>query len=270
MCAARSLTFGGQAVAAESSERRSKLQAEAVSTVPEYDVVAGELMRLLGLAYPPLAITFTAEAPEGVASFDDPFPPPTPDGRTGRVAAGCVFWIKAAERTFATAPEDHGNCSVGSLTHGLTTLEEAAEQADVAALVESEWVSPEVFPDIPTVKARPDSIIYGPLSETPVDPDVVFLRVSAKQLMVLHDAWPSLRVEGKPQCHIIAIAKEQGEVAASVGCMLSRARTGMSASEMTCAIPVGSVAALVEQLRNVREANDAVANYAAADAKRFR
>ena len=92
---------------------------------------------------------------------------------------------------------------------------------------------------------------------------------NGKQLMVLHDAWPSLRVEGKPQCHIIAIAKEQGEVAASVGCVLSRARTGMSASEMTCAIPAGLVAELVERLRSAREADDRVASYAAADSKRF-
>ena len=45
--------------------------------------------------------------------------------------------------------------------------------------------------------------------------------------MVLSDAVPGLRIEGKPQCHIVAIAKEQGEVAASVGCALSRVRTGM-------------------------------------------
>ncbi len=162
------------------------------------------------------------------------------------------------------------SAAVGSLTQGLTTLEEAAEQEDVAVLVESEWVSPDVLPDIPTVRSCPDSIIYGSLSETPLDPDVIFLRLNAKQLMMLHDAWPSLRVEGEPQCHIIAIAKEQGEVAASVGCMLSGARTGMSATEMTCAIPATSVAALVERLRNVREANDKVARYAATDAKRFR
>ncbi len=86
---------------------------------------------------------------------------------------------------------------------------------------------------------------------------------------IAYEAWPSLRVEGKPQCHIIAIAKELGEVAASVGCTLSRARTGMPATEMTCAIPATSVAALVERLRNVREANDKVAGYAATDAKRF-
>ena len=45
--------------------------------------------------------------------------------------------------------------------------------------------------------------------------------------MVLSDAMPGLRIEGKPQCHIVAIAKEEGEPAASVGCALSRVRTGM-------------------------------------------
>ena len=31
--------------------------------------------------------------------------------------------------------------------------------------------------------------------------------------MVLSDAVPGLRIEGKPQCHIIAVAKEQDEIA---------------------------------------------------------
>ena len=52
------------------------------------------------------------------------------------------------------------------------------------------------------------------LGATGVEPDVVLIRVNGRQLMVLSDALPGLRVEGKPQCHIVAIAKEQGEVAA--------------------------------------------------------
>ena len=88
--------------------------------------------------------------------------PPPEDGRTGAVAASCVFWTKAAERTFSTVPADHGNCSVGSLTHGLINLEEAATRADVQAICEAKWVDPEIFPHVPTVKTRPESIVYGP------------------------------------------------------------------------------------------------------------
>ena len=68
----------------------------------------------------------------------------------------------------------------------------------------------DVVPQIPVVHEKPGAVTYGPLAETPVDPDVVFLRVNGQQLMVLSDAIPGLRIEGKPQCHIVAVAKEAG------------------------------------------------------------
>ncbi len=105
-------------------------------------------------------------------------PPPLPDGRTGRVPAGCVFWMKAADRTFSTVADDHGNCSVGSVTHGFKTLDEVAGNSDVAALLESGWVTMDVVPQIPVVPEKPGAVTYGPLAETPVDPDVVFLRLN--------------------------------------------------------------------------------------------
>lgn len=218
---------------------------------------------------PPIGITFSDAPPAGVDAYDAPLPPPTPDGRTGRVPAGCVFWMKAAERTFTTVPQDHGNCSVGSMTHGLATMDEVAGRADIAALLETGWVTEEMIPEIPVVTERPGAITYGPLSDTPVDPDVVLVRLTAKSLMVLSDALPGLRVEGKPQCHIVAAAKEQGEVVASVGCILSRTRTGMSSGEVTCAIPASRLGEVVERLEATARADAAVASYAAEDARRF-
>ena len=75
----------------------------------------------------PLAITFSAEAPRrGRPVRRSDAARRSPDGRTGRVPAGCVFWMKATDRTFSTVADDHGNCSVGSLTHGFKTLDEVA------------------------------------------------------------------------------------------------------------------------------------------------
>ena len=231
--------------------------------------LASTLADALHLATPPIAITFSASSPVGVAAFDAAMPPPAGDGRTGRVPAGCVFWIRATERTFVTVPEDHGNCSVGSLTHGLKTLGEVAGNEDVAALLQSGWVSPEMIPQIPTVPERPGAITYGPLAETPVDPDVVLLRVNGRQMMVPSDAMPGMRVEGKPQCHIVAVAKEQDEPAASVGCALSRARTGMQPHEMTCAIPARQLADVVARVATAADVDGVVAKYAVEDARRF-
>ena len=230
---------------------------------------ASALTTALHLRMPPIAITFSRSAPDGVVPFDAPMPEPTADGRTGRVSAGCVFWTKAIERTFTTVAADHGNCSVGSLTHGFATLDEVAGRADVATLLESGWVTFDMIPGIPIVADRPDFVVYGPLAETPLDPDVVLIRINGKQLMVLADALPGLRIEGKPQCHIVAVAKEQGEVAVSVGCMLSRARTGMANAEMTCAIPANRLEAVVDRIEATAIADATVASYATEDARRF-
>jgi uncharacterized protein (DUF169 family) len=107
------------------------------------------------------------------------------------------------------------------------------------------------------------------LADAPVAPDVVFLRLNGKQAMMLHDACPDIQFEGKPQCHVIPIAKEQGKIALSVGCMLSRVRTGMSNNEMTCAIPAARTGEVITALKKAVAADRQVAAYAAQDSKRF-
>jgi uncharacterized protein (DUF169 family) len=236
----------------------------------DYGAAATELNSLLKLDVPPLAITFSDDAPEEVPEFDEPMSEPTEDGRRGRVAASCVFWMKGTERTFTTVPADHGNCSVGRVTHGFAKLDEVAGKSDVATLLESGWVAMEQVPKIPVVNRSYAHVTYGPLAETPVDPDIVFLRLTPKQLMVLNDALPEMSLEGKPQCHIIAMAKEQKLVAASIGCMLSRVRTEMGSHEMTCAIPGSMLSEVLERLRRADEIDDTVASYAARDKRRFR
>ena len=88
----------------------------------------------------------------------------------------------------------------------------------------------------------------GPLADATTPPDVVLVRTNARGVMTIGDAVPDLVIEGKPQCHIVAIAKEQNRPAASVGCALSRARTGMGADEMTCALPGARVEEIVSAI----------------------
>jgi uncharacterized protein (DUF169 family) len=232
--------------------------------------LAAELGALLRLAVPPIGIAFRAEpATPGVPPIGRPHPAPAADGRTGAAAAPCVFWFLGTERVFSTVEADHANCSVGSYTHGFKRLDEVAGKDDVAALVGAGWVGEADFPRVRAVKDKPGSIVYGPLDALPVEPDVVFLRLSPKQAMVLDDALGGVRFEGKPQCHVLAIAKDGGETAISVGCMLSRVRTGMASTEMSCAIPAARLAETVAALRRNAATERAVAAYAAADAARF-
>ncbi|GJL64485.1 MAG: hypothetical protein NPIRA04_31390 [Nitrospirales bacterium] len=235
----------------------------------KWEELANRTKQVLGLSHAPIAITFSQEAPEDVPFHDGAMPDPSADGRTGKVTAGCVFWIQSEERTFTTKAEDHFNCSVGSVTHGLKALGDVMQNEDVQGLLESEWVTPEEAMQLPVVKKQYRFITYGPVSQTSIDPDVVFLRLNASQGMVLHDAFSDMSIVGKPQCHIIPLAKEQNQIAMSTGCTLSRIRTGMSPDEMTCAIPGSRMAEVVDKLEARREANARVASYANADGRRF-
>jgi len=218
----------------------------------------------------PVAITFygsdqTPSAPR----VDVHYPPPNEHGRTGQVPAGCVFWIHGATDTFATVAADHANCSVGSYTHGFFTLEQAASKDDVGAVLEAGWVNQESVMSLPHVSERPESVVYGPLSDCTKTPDVVLLRINGLGLMTMKDAFPDINIEGKPQCHIVAMAKDQNMIAASVGCALSRSRTGMRPEEMTCVIPGKRLQEVVETLEATVDLDRAMARYASADSKRF-
>jgi len=224
------------------------------------------LRSMLGLEFEPVAISFNDEAAE--TSFDAPMSDPTEDGRSGRVPASCVFWMYGHQETFTTAPGDHGNCSVGEYTHGLVEAGDILERHDIGTLLDTGWVTMEAFGGVAALNRRPQSITYGPLSEATDTPDVVLLRLTPKQMMQLGDA-VSVEFSGKPQCQILARAANDGVIAASMGCALSRARTGMGDDELTCAVPGNRVSEVIEGLNSVCTADVAVVGYAVADKARF-
>ena len=234
-----------------------------------HSALSDSLTNLLGLDQPPIAISFHEELPDdGVPRFDEPISEPTEDGRSGRAAAPCVFWMHAHSRTFDTLAEDHGNCSVGRFTHGFAEAADILDKSDVAALLDVGWVTMEAFAGVAAMARHPKGVRYGPLAEATSDPDLVLLRVNPRQMMEIND---SVHVEwsGKPQCQILPKAAEQGVIAVSMGCALSRARTGMGDDELTVAVPGHRIAELVDALQPVTTADAAVVGYATADLARF-
>jgi len=238
-------------------------------TLLSQTAVSDALTDLLGLEHAPIAITFHDELPDdGVPRFDEPMSEPTEDGRSGRAAAPCVFWMHAHERTFDTLAEDHGNCSVGRFTHGFADAADILDKTDVAALLDVGWVTMEAFAGVAALSRRPNGVRYGPLSDATSAPDLVLLRVTPRQMMEINDA-VDVDWSGKPQCQILPRAAELGVIAASMGCALSRARTGMSDDELTVAVPGNRVDELVSALQPVTMADAAVVKYAQADLARF-
>ena len=210
-------------------------------------------------------------APTASRPFDEPMPEPLADGRTGRVPAGCVFWMKAAERTFSTVAEDHGNCSVGSMTHGFKTLEEVAGNSDVAALLEtragSRWTSSRRSRSCTRSRARSPTARWPTRRSTPTSCSCASpaasswccptrSRACASKASRSATSWRSPRKRACPRPASVA--------------RCSRVRTGMPPTEMTCAIPASQLAEIVAVDRSSNAgADNAVAQYAAEDATRF-
>jgi uncharacterized protein (DUF169 family) len=215
-----------------------------------FATLAHRLSELLDLNTPPVAVSFDAPpAPE--AAGVDPQP------------AGCCFWAPAQERRLDTVAADHAKCSVGSYTHGLIPIEQAAAGDDTAALVGSGWVAEEDLMSAAALPFRPSTITYQPLAEAE-NPEVVLVRLSARGLMTLHGAVPGLTLASKPQCMIVPLA-QAGQVAVSPGCAVSRTRTGLPDDDLTCAIPARDLKAIVESLESSTASDRAVSEYAAAD-----
>jgi uncharacterized protein (DUF169 family) len=211
--------------------------------------VLQELVRLLDLAHPPLALTFHHEEPAELRG-----------SRPGPEPAGCCFWQEAEERRLVTTAADHAHCSVGSYTHGFVSLDQAASGEDTAALVGSGWVTEADLRNTAHVASVPAAISYEPLDEAD-DPDVVLIRLTASSLMTLQGAHPELAVTIKPQCQIVPLALE-GTIAVSPGCAVSRVRTGQPANELTCALPARDLDEIVARLARSRAADAAVSAYA--------
>jgi uncharacterized protein (DUF169 family) len=219
----------------------------------DFAKLAERLTELLGLSAPLVAVTF--DRPDADESAPVPAQP-----------AGCCFWEPAQHRPLATVAADHAHCSVGSYTHGFTTLSEAGDGDDTAALLASGWVAESDLMAAAKLPFRPATITYQPLADA-VKPDVVLAKLSPAALMTLLGAVPDLTLARKPQCVIVPLA-HSGQVAVSPGCAVSRIRTNLPAGELTCAIPGPDLPSLIQKLEVSTAADRAVSEFASADIAR--
>jgi uncharacterized protein (DUF169 family) len=184
-----------------------------------YVNLAEDLISSLELALPPIAVSFADVAPANVPSYD------------GVVPAGCVFWQQAATRTFVTSAQDHALCSIGVHTHHLAETA-PAQQTELAealkAMNDLDYVRPEEVAAIPVIKREVKHVIYGPLADFPLDPEVVLLFAHARQGLILSEAIArvdqgSPLATGRPACAVVPQALNHGNAAMSLGCCGARA-----------------------------------------------
>lgn len=205
----------------------------------------------------PVAVTFRDSPPAGVARF------------AGSVPSGCSFWRLAEQgRTFCTVPEDHYNCPIGSYTHNIPLPEDRAKELEqtLGLMTQIGYLRMEEVPGIPRLPKIPGSVVYAPLGDTPLDPDVVLFAGRPGQVMLLQEAalragvaaqWPLF---GRPTCMALPLALSHGAVASS-GCIGNRVYTELDEGELYMAIPGNAIARVAEDLQTIAAANSQLRAY---------
>lgn len=222
-----------------------------------YPSLARALTEALGLALPPVAVCLTDAIPAGVPAF------------AGRVPAGCVFWQEAARGPFATSPADHDLCGIGTFTHNLDAS--AAHEEDrrnaLRVFADLGYVRPEDVPLIPRLRERRRHVVYGPLSDTPLPPDVVVLFVRASQTLVLVEACEGIDggmppAMGRPACAVVPQVVNSGRAALSLGCCGARAYIDAMTDEVAIfAMPGGRLADYAARVTELARANSVLGTF---------
>jgi uncharacterized protein (DUF169 family) len=225
--------------------------------MPDYQALENRFQQILNLKRRPVAVSFPGDLPEGIEKF------------SGSQPAGCSFWRLAAQgRTVATAPADHYNCPIGSYTHNIPLPENRAKElpAVLETMVSLGYLKMEEVPGIPVLPETPKYIVYAPLGETPLDPDVVLFVAPASNLMLLEEAAiragavSKLPLLARPTCMAIPAALAHGLVT-SAGCIGNRIYTDIGNDEMYAAIPGRALEEIARELETVEAANQALAQY---------
>lgn len=213
---------------------------------------AQQLQEFLSLKSPPIAITFSNEAPNDIPRISRSAP------------SGCTYWKLAAEgQVFYTEASDHFGCPIGAYTHGVALP--AAQGKELEGMIEMmvglSYLKMEEVPSIPRRENAFAYAIYAPLADTPFEPDVVIVRGNAKQMMLLAEAANAAGVMatngimGRPTCAIIPAVMKTQQSAMSLGCIGNRVYNELSDVEFYRGIPGSQLHAVLEKLIAILRAN---------------
>ena len=223
----------------------------------DYAALEERLRGILQLRKRPVAVSFPDEPPKSTVKF------------SGSEPSGCSFWRLAREgQTFYTVPSDHYNCPVGSYTHKIEPPQDRASELTniLGTMTSLGYLKMEEVPGIPVLKKAPKNIVYSPLADTPVDPDVVLIAAVPASLMLLEEAAIRAGVAAKlpllarPTCMAIPAAMAEG-VVTSAGCIGNRIYTDLDGGELYAAIPGSALDAVARELETVASANQSLAEY---------
>jgi uncharacterized protein (DUF169 family) len=223
----------------------------------DYRSLEKRLADSLGLGRRPVAVAFREAAPVGVPKF------------TGSAPSGCSFWrLALSGRIFYTVAADHYNCAIGSHTHNIPLPAERAQELPqtLTFMTGLGYIEMDEVAGIPQLSRTPGAVVYAPLGDTPVDPDVVLFVGQPGRVMLLQEAAIRAGVGARvpflarPTCMALPAALAGGAVA-STGCIGNRVYTDVGDDELYVAVPGKDLPRVADEATTIAHANAALSDY---------
>ena len=212
----------------------------------------------LGLPRPPIGLAFVNQPPDNIGRPDESVP------------SACSFWRMAEREVFYASEDEHLNCPIGVMTMGFEIPANRQEEAGaiVDTMCQLEYITPEEATSIPSVQGDHKGIVYGPLSQMPVDPDVAVFFCNPSQAMLIAEAAGAVSLTGagitafgRPTCATVPKALESMNASMSVGCVGFRVYTDIPDEELLIAVPRDQIQSIVDRLGTTVTANSALEEF---------
>ncbi|MDA0167670.1 DUF169 domain-containing protein [Solirubrobacter taibaiensis] len=206
----------------------------------------------LRLESPPVALCTMDEPPAGVAL-------------EGLAPSACTFWRRAEKGVFFVDADGHYGCPIGAMVMGFPLPDPVAEDLAqiVTAMGSCGYMADGEAQQIPTLSHSRRGILYGPLDEFPVEPEVVLIWLSPLQAMLYAESVGSVRwvgsdstsLFGRPACAALAAARRDDGAALSLGCTGMRAFTEIGDDRLLAAVSGTRLQTLARELSETVRAN---------------
>jgi len=212
-----------------------------------------EITSAFGLDTPPIAMAFVDDQPQGVESIE------------GEVPSFCAFWRIAEEKSFYAPANKHFNCPIGSMVLGFEMPKEVQEQLGdmVKKMCECSYLSEDEPAHIPTLKEKKSGVVYGPLKDFPVEPQLVMMWLKPSQAMIFNevigcckwsDSMQSMAL-GRPACAVVPTTLNDSPFGMSLGCAGMRTFTEISDEHILGTLNFKEIDSFLTNLQTTVSAN---------------
>jgi len=212
-----------------------------------------EIVSAFGLDIPPIAMAFVDNQPQGVETMEEEVP------------SFCTFWRMAEKKSFYAPANKHFNCPIGAMVLGFEMPKEVQDQLGglVKKMCECSYLSEDEPANIPTITEKKAGVVYGPLKDFPVAPQLILMWLKPSQAMIYNEVLGCCKWSGsmdsmalgRPACAVIPTTLNKSPFGMSLGCTGMRTFTEVSDDHILATLNCAEIDSFLTSLQTTLSAN---------------